>query len=220
MPQGSHMTLERWHRLMDAWSFHPNEDTFHALVKAYSKPGRHYHSVAHVDACLHHLDQCSPAMDHPEEVELALWFHDAVYKPLAGGNEQKSADWAGQFLLDNAAGQEKAARVHRLIMVTEHNAPTRTADESILVDIDLAILGSSPDIYDVFERGVRQEYRVVPQFLYQKKRIAVLRGFLERDRIYHNEPFASEREKPARQNLTNAIARLEAANVRRPGGRD
>ncbi|MDX1456742.1 MAG: hypothetical protein R3276_04080 [Marinobacter sp.] len=210
MPQGSNMTLERWHRLMDTWSFRSNEDTFHVLLNAYSEPGRHYHSVAHVDACLYHLDRCTAALDHPEEVELALWFHDAVYKPLATGNEQKSADWAYNFLLDNAAGQEKAARVHRLIMVTEHNAPTCTTDESILVDIDLAILGSTPDIYDVFERGVRQEYCLVPQLLYREKRMEVLRGFLDRDRIYHNEPFTSEREELARKNLASAIARLEA----------
>lgn len=201
-------TLERWLQLMEAWSFSPNEETYQALVKAYSGSSRHYHSLAHVDACLRHLDHCSALLAHAREVELALWFHDAVYNPFAKDNERKSADWARSFLWANDAGQEEGDRVHRLIMVTEHNSPSLTGDESILVDIDLAILGSAPEIYEAFERGVRKEYRRVPWFIYRKKRIEILRGFLDRDRIYNNEPFASSREEQARWNLANAIDRL------------
>jgi chaperonin GroEL (HSP60 family) len=42
----------------------------------------------------------------------------------------------------------------------------------------------------------------------RKKRAAVLRGFLARERIYRHEPFASEREQQARANLANAVSKL------------
>lgn len=202
------MTLERWAALMRAWGFGGNEDTGRSLLAAYSQKGRHYHTMEHVTACLRHLDRCIAATEQPREVELALWFHDAIYKPLRADNEKKSAEWAAAFMAANGASTDAITRVHRLIMVTAHNAPMQTNDESILVDIDLSILGADPETYDMFEQAVRMEYRFVPTFLYRKKRAEVLRGFLARERIYRHEPFASGREQQARANLVNAVSRL------------
>lgn len=193
---------------MDQWGFETNKDTYGALVDRYSERGRFYHTQEHVAACLRHLDGCIDAVDEPREVELALWFHDAVYNPLSGSNERDSADWAASFLSRNGAPADAAARVHRLVMATEHDARALTNDESLLVDIDLAILGADPETYDTFEQAIRAEYRHVPTFIFKKKRAQVLRGFLQRRRIFHNEPFATERERRARKNLQQAVASL------------
>jgi len=209
MRHESIMTIERWLRLMEAWSFGPNRETFEALLAAYSERGRHYHTAEHVSACLKHLDVCLAQVKFPREVEIALWFHDAIYKPLSSNNEKESADWAASFLSGQGATEAEIARVHRLIMVTEHNAPTQTSDEAVLVDIDLSILGAVPAAYDVFETGVRKEYKLVPSFLYRRKRAEVLRGFLEREKIYTSGCFSSEMECRAKENLSNAVTALE-----------
>lgn len=203
------MNIERWLRLMEAWGFEPNRETFEALLAAYSGKGRHYHTVEHVAACLRHLDGCLAKLEHPREVEIALWFHDAIYKPLSSNNEQESADWATSFISEQGATDAEAARVHRLIMVTEHTAPTQTIDESVLVDIDLSILGADPAKYNIFESGVRKEYKLVPFFLYRKKRAEVLRGFLARQEIYTSGCFSVEVERQAKENLSNAVTALE-----------
>lgn len=204
------MSIERWFELMRAFGFGANEETFDSLRAAYSEKHRHYHTGEHVQACLRHLDSCVMRADEPKEIELALWFHDAIYEPLSSNNERKSADWAAAFLAANLATPEVAARVHRLIMVTEHNAATMTKDESILVDIDLSILGADVETYAAFEEAVRNEYRMVPMLIYRRKRTEILNGFLKRPRIYQNEPFFSEREQQARINLSNAISKLSA----------
>ena len=204
------MNLDRWERLMELWGFGRNHETFSSLMAAYSGKGRHYHTREHIAACLRHLDRCSASIDSPREVELALWFHDAVYRPLSGNNETKSADWAASFLSENGAARDVAARVHRLIMVTEHNTSPKTRDESLVIDIDLSILGADPDTYERFEQGVRSEYKLVPFFLYRRKRAEVLRGFLDRPGIFQNEPFSTEREHQARENLTKTLSRLAA----------
>lgn len=203
------MNTERWLRLMDSWGFGPNRETFKSLMDAYSGKGRHYHTVEHISACLRHLDQCMGALDYPREVEIALWFHDAIYKPFSSSNEKKSADWAASFMSEQGATDEESARVHRLIMATEHNAPAETRDASVLVDIDLSVLGADPAIFDLFEQGVRKEYRLVPAFIYRKKRAEVLRGFLSRRKIYTSGCFPAAVERQAKENLSNAIARLE-----------
>ncbi|MEM6819174.1 MAG: N-methyl-D-aspartate receptor NMDAR2C subunit [Pseudomonadota bacterium] len=203
------MTTERWLRLMKAWGFEANPQTFDALVDGYSGKGRHYHTAKHVSACLEHLDAYLDQVENPREVKIAPWFHDAIYKPLSSKNEKESADWAASFLSENGAKGTEVSRVHRLIMVTEHNAPTQTADEAVLVDIDLSILGAIPATYDMFERAVRKEYKLVPSFLYRKKRAEVLRGFLAREKIYTSGCFPPDFERQARENLLNAITTLE-----------
>jgi predicted metal-dependent HD superfamily phosphohydrolase len=75
---------------------------------------------------------------------------------------------AATFLGKNSAREEEVARVHRLIIATEHNALPQSRDEAALVDIDLSILGADPDTYEIFEQNVRKEYRLVPSFIYKK----------------------------------------------------
>ena len=203
------MNIERWLALMDEWGFAPNRGTFETLRAAYSEKGRHYHTDQHISACLRHFDRCSEILEHRREVELALWFHDAIYKPLSNRNERESAEWAASFLVRNGASEKEADRVHRLVMVTEHNAPTRTKDEAVLVDIDLSILGTRPDVYQAFESSVRKEYRFVPRLIYRRKRTEILRGFLERAQIYSSGCFSAGREHQARENLSDAIERFE-----------
>ena len=65
---------------------------------------------------------------------------------------------------------EGAERIHSLIMATQHNGIVQDKDQKLIVDIDLTILGASPEIYDEFERNVRKEYKMVPTFIYRKKR--------------------------------------------------
>jgi len=209
MPFQPQMNLERWLQLMAAWNFAPNRETFDSLVAAYSERGRYYHTAEHVSACLRHLDACAHALEFPREVEIALWFHDAVYKPFSGDNEKASADWAASFLTAQEATEEQVARVHDLIMVTEHNAPVRTRDEAVLVDIDLSILGADARTYEVFESAIRKEYRRVPPMIYRRKRAEILRGFMRRPKIFTSTCFPEDIERQARTNLARAISRLE-----------
>lgn len=204
------MKPKRWQSLMKSFGLAENQSTYKDLVAAYSENHRRYHTVEHVSACLKYFDRCKKYSVEPEEIELALWFHDAIYRPFSNHNEKDSAEWAERFLRSRAVEEAKIARIYRLIMVTEHNAPTQTKDESILVDIDLSILGSSPEHYAEFESAVRFEYRKVPMLIYKKKRIEILSGFLAKQKIYQNEPFASLLEGQARINLAGAISQLRS----------
>lgn len=81
----------------------PNTSEFEKLVAAYAESCRAYHTDEHIQACLSHLDRVEGQALRPEEIELALWFHDAVYKPLSSSNEEDSAQWASKFLSRSGA---------------------------------------------------------------------------------------------------------------------
>lgn len=204
------MNAFRWKALMRALGFPPNEQTFLALVAAYSEAHRHYHTAAHIDACLDLLDAHAGLAERRSEVELAVWFHDAVYEPLSKDNERRSAEWASRFLAENSAPDAVRDRVRDLILITAHAAPPASQDAALLLDIDLAILGEDANTYDVYEAAIRREYRMVPMMVYRKKRAQILQGFLQRPTLYLNADFRNTREGSARSNLARIISRLAA----------
>ncbi len=98
----------------------------------------------------------------------------------------------------------------QLILATKHNKSLHTADEAILVDIDLAVLGSVTTTYGQFEPDIRKEYSTVPGFIFKKKRCQLLQGFLKREYIYHSDQFRESYEQTARHNLKTAIQTLSS----------
>ena len=60
-------------------------------MAAFAEPQRHYHNQQHIAECLTQFDAARNIARRPEAIEFAIWFHDAVYDPKAGDNEEKSA---------------------------------------------------------------------------------------------------------------------------------
>lgn len=191
-----------------AWSdlgLQPPSGLFEQLVRAYVEPQRHYHSLQHLSECLAHFEQARHLAQQPGEVVIALWFHDAIYDVRGKDNERRSADWAIRVLASCQASQATLDRVERLIMATRHDATPSDADEQLLVDIDLAILGATPERFAEYDAQVRAEYAWVPGFVYCMKRRSVLKAFLARPRLYGTDHFRARYEAQARRNLAAVL---------------
>ena len=147
-------------------------------------------------------------MDHPAEVILALWFHDAVYDVRAHDNEAQSAQWAERALCEAGVAADARKRVIDLIMATCHgagDAQPASQDSAILVDIDLAILGSPERRFAEYEAQIRAEYAWVAPEVFAVKRREVLRGFFACERIYATRTMHGRFEAQARRNLSRAV---------------
>lgn len=174
------------------------------LLAAWSEPQRRYHTLQHLEECLAHFDGAIDGATAPGDVEIALWFHDAIYDPKAKDNERRSADWAVRELSSASANRASIERVVALVMATCHDAVPHEADAQLLVDIDLAILGASPARFAEYDRQVREEYGWVPGLIYRFKRRQLLRGFLERRPLFQTAHFRDRLEAQARENLVAA----------------
>jgi predicted metal-dependent HD superfamily phosphohydrolase len=203
------MLTARWLELMKRLGLSENRETYHQLIDAYSEKYRKYHNLSHLCSVLARLDEVKHLTEKKDEIELALWFHDAVYQPFSKSNESDSAEWARKFLDENDMTEQVQELVHRLVLATSHSSVLKSDDEKLIVDVDLSILGTSKDQYAQFETGVRSEYRQVPSSVYARGRKAVLKGFLQRDRIYSSEPFYEAFERQARNNLESELCRLQ-----------
>jgi predicted metal-dependent HD superfamily phosphohydrolase len=188
-----------------------SDPTYVKIFHAYAWPTRAYHNLDHVVFCLSELSGVLRNVnwcDHPLEVELALWTHDAVYDPRASDNEERSALFTRQLCETIGFSQGFTDRTADLVLATTHRDEPDGDEVALILDIDLAILGRPTPSFDEYERNIRLEYSHVPDDQYAAGRTAVLRRFLDRPRIYYTSNFHNLYEENARINIERSIRKL------------
>jgi predicted metal-dependent HD superfamily phosphohydrolase len=200
----------RWRQLWGRLRGAGDPSALHAdLVARYSERGRFYHTLTHIEHCLGELEWARPLAHDPDAVELALWFHDAVYDSKARDNEERSAQLAMAALQAAALPESLGWEVARLIDVTRHEAAPADIDARIVVDVDLSILGQAESIYDEYEDQVRREYAWVPGDTFAARRAEFLRALLARPTLFGTPLFQERYERPARHNIKRWLPRLD-----------
>lgn len=199
---------DRFNVALAALDCGPSPQVFAELQACYREPGRHYHTDRHISACLGMLDGHRHLAIRPEQVEMAIWLHDAIHDTQRADSEARSADWCRSVLQAGGASVNIANEIADLILSTQrHDASD--PDGVLLNDIDLAILGAEPAVFDAYDLAIRHEYGWVDESLYRMGRQKVLREFLERPRIYRTPELYARLERQARANLERAMTALE-----------
>jgi predicted metal-dependent HD superfamily phosphohydrolase len=204
-------SAERWTKL--SREIGANGDglaVYQELFSLYSEPHRHYHNLGHIAECLEEFDSARHLAQQPLAVELAIWFHDAIYDAHAADNEEQSASLAKKRVPEAAGVAELSASVAALVMATKTHDPSLHPDAPLLVDVDLSILGKSEKRFWEYEAQIRREYEWVPEVVFASKRAEILGRFLARDRIYSTEHFFERYEKQARANINASVQNLKS----------
>jgi len=205
-----------WVRLLDRFGVTPAEayPPFDALVAAYTAPDRHYHNLEHLGEMFRVAGRLAAHTEDAVAVQLAIWFHDAVYDPRAKDSEARSADLATNLLGSVGIAPAIIEKVARLVLATAHllaTEPPTDRDVAVLLDADLAILGASEERYRRYAADIRREYAFVPEADYRTGRAGVLKKFLARSRIFLHQVMVDEGEERARTNLTAELRELGGA---------
>ncbi len=175
------------------------------IIRLYNDPRRKYHTIQHLAKCIELLQTNHLCTINVTEIEIALWFHDAIYDLHATDNEERSADFAKQELLDANVTNEIISRIIELILVTKHASNPKNLDQMLMVDIDLSILGAPRSCYIEYENQIREEYKWVSKAIFKENRKALLMKLLSRDKIYNTVYFQKNNEDQARENLRFSI---------------
>ena len=197
--------LANWNLSWSTLGPTPPAGLVEALLSAWAESSRHYHALQHLAECIAWFEREKDTAERPAEVALALWFHDAIYDVHAHDNEQRSADWARDALHAARLPEDATARIHALVMATQHHAVPQGRDAELLVDIDLAILGAPPVRFAEYEQQIRTEYSYVPSALFEARRRHLLQRFFEREPLYATEGMRAACEAQAKSNLRTAI---------------
>ena len=194
-----------WQRLLPAA---PPATLFDDLERRYREAHRHYHTLQHLEECFAALDALRPDGSDATAIELALWFHDAVYDVHRHDNEERSAAWAASILARAGVPQALVDKVTSLILATRRHVPSADPDACVLLDVDLAILGAPPARFQEYERQIRAEYAHVPEQVFAQKRRQILEDFLRRPALFVTPAFNARYERQARHNLAETLQRL------------
>ncbi|HMR03051.1 MAG TPA: hypothetical protein PKA43_06740 [Candidatus Competibacter phosphatis] len=185
-------------------------ETVHArLVELYGEPHRRYHTLDHVRHCLGEFDRAATLMDDPDAVEMALWFHDAIYQSGAMDNERRSADLFRQWS-EGRADAVFLQRVDDLIMVTTHRDPPTQRDERFIVDIDLSSFGLPWEAFERDGRRIRAECADIDDEIYCPGQLRFLLSLQNRPTFFLTEFFQQRYERIAHDNVRRVIEDLHA----------
>lgn len=206
------MTLEQhWSALWQRLGAQGNASAvYNDLVARYSEPHRAYYTLQHIGHCLDEFEQVRHLAENPDAMELALWYHDAIYDTKTKDSEERSAVLAVEMTRNVSLPDNLGQSVANLIIATKHSAIPSDSDVQLLVDIDLSILGQAEERFDEYERQVRKEYEWVFEDAFVAGRSAILKSFLNRPTIYATQFFRNKYEAQARRNIARSLARLRA----------
>ncbi len=194
--------LNRWERIVPELAPGTAMTTGNDLLDRWEETHRSYHTSAHLLDVLEALDLlCAPATA-PRPVLLAAWFHDAVYRGVAGADERASAELAQSTLA--AAGLERMEidEVVRLVLLTRGHSPgPGDTNGALLCDADLAVLGRDEAGYRRYLRQVRAEYAHVTDADWRTGRSAVVKHLLAQEPLFRTTVGAARWQEQARTNL-------------------
>ena len=194
--------LNRWNETM------PGHDAlFLDLLDRWGEEHRKYHGRTHLLAVLEALDVlCEPA-EAPRDVVLAAWFHDAVYRGVAGQDEEESARLAADRLRHAGLPAAEVDEVVRLVLLTaDHSPQPGDVAGALLCDADLSVLGGEPAAYARYRRAVREDFAHIGAADFASGRAAVVRRLLHLDPLFHTERGRGLWLESARRNLQGELA--------------
>ncbi|ART73048.1 hypothetical protein BTO20_34880 [Mycobacterium dioxanotrophicus] len=187
-------------------SAHLTEDLREDLLARWSESHRKHHNVTHLHELLDAVQSLAEEglrFDR-EAVELAAWFHDAIYEIGRDDNEDRSAELARELLWSSPMRDEVA----RLVMATKsHKVADGDINAAVLSDADLSVLGANAARYERYAAAVRAEYDAVPDDVFKPARARILTDLLGGS-IFHTMPGRNRWEEQARRNVTAEIAAL------------
>jgi len=185
---------------------------FTDVFKRYTAKDRHYHNIRHIYRMCKLWLKYKNKMSDPDAVFFAIIYHDIIYNPKKKNNEEASAMFFHKLATKKSFKSDLSflTKVCSLIVATKHGEKlsvlmSDSKDCAFLLDFDLEILGTEHlDVYDWYKSGVRKEYKMYSNKIYNNGRKSFLEAFLKKEKIYLTKEF-KRREKRAKINLHNEI---------------
>jgi len=176
------------------------------LHSYYSSSSRHYHNLKHISSMLNELETVRHLINDIDCLQFAIFYHDIIYKSTKSDNELQSARLFKRRISNTSF--KEIEKCIKQIEATKNHSRSEDGDTNLLLDLDLAILGSDPDDYLVYASNIRKEYSVFPDFIYRRGRKKIMKEMIENVDLFKTPHFKNLYQDKAIQNMKNEIERL------------
>lgn len=201
---------EIWHKTAQLAKFDEatSANLWEEIYNAYTSKGRYYHGLAHLESIFRFTEEEELKLEDRLSLNLSIFYHDIVYDFERKDNERKSADLAIERLILAGIDNQIVNRVEDLIMATYGHEYSADQLKNLMIEADVAIIGSDFETYQKYAQNCRSEYGMYPDDIYNPARKEALSHFLSRKDLFVSEKFKEKFEANARKNLQWEIDQL------------
>ncbi|PSN33311.1 hypothetical protein C0J52_21231 [Blattella germanica] len=153
------------------------------ILEKYGEDERNYHNIHHLEEKIEHFKTVKGVLGNPDAVALAIIFHYYEYDPKAMDCVEKNCEHFNKFADDSGIPKESVLRskvVELLQAAATHSTDAHknegqygSEDLHFFLDIDMAVLGSDPELYSEYIAKIQQEYAFLPETMYKSLRLKV-----------------------------------------------
>ena len=188
------------HRRMDV--------LWNEIDRNYSDSNRHYHTLLHLANLLSEMHEVKSQIQDWQTLLFTLFYHDIIYNPTRSDNEEKSAELAAERMQQIGVPNDRIRVCKEQILLTRSHTSSVDGDANYFIDADLSILGQPWEEYSRYYKGIRKEFSIYPDAVYNGGRKKVLLHFLGMDRIFKTDYFFKKFEITAMHNLRREMELL------------
>lgn len=209
---------ESWKEATDGLDSGICDTWFRKVQEAYSEEKRTYHNLDSLRDKLNCYYEIKDNLKNPQAVLLALFFQNFEYDPKALDGENKNLEHFNTFadeaeIPTDAVLREETCEL--LKVAATHSTDAHKIggafggeDAHYFLDLDMAVLGSSPENYAEYREKIRGEYCFLSEPMYTALRLKVLQNFVQIPNIFATKEFREKYEEQARQNIQTEVELL------------
>jgi predicted metal-dependent HD superfamily phosphohydrolase len=163
-------------QLLEKWNIKCDINTILAM---WNESHRSYHNLNHLNDLISQINENKSKFSEKEYEKLMLSaiFHDIVYDPSSSTNEEDSASFLMECVVDKY--NEDILEVKQMILDTKtHNSTTNLSESFNYYDMN--IVERDFDQLLEWEKGISEEFSVYPKEQYKEGRLKFLESLLDK----------------------------------------